>query len=65
MQPNDTLFAIEQLQYEIRTLIDQQNQAIRDAVFTDRTTEQEKQFDTRRKRITLLQDKITRLQRSR
>lgn len=65
MQANDTLSAIEQLQFEVRTLTNQQNQAVRDAISTPMTTDQENQFDERRKRITFLRNRIMRLQQLR
>jgi hypothetical protein len=65
MQANDTLSAIERLQHEVRALTDQQNQAIRDAIYTPMTSEDERQFDERRRRIALLRNQILRLQQSR
>jgi hypothetical protein len=65
MQANDTLSAIERLQYEVRALTEQQSQAIRDATYAPMTSEDERQFDERRHRITLLRNQITRLQQSR
>ena len=65
MQANDTLSAIERLQYEVRALTDQQNQAIRDAIYATMTSEDERQFDERRRRIALLRNQILRLQQSR
>jgi hypothetical protein len=65
MQANDTRSAIERLQYEVRALTDEQNQAIRDAMYTPMTSEDERQFDERRRRIAMLRNQIMRLHQSR